>query len=344
MGKDTKGKDIKAIELDEIEALKAENEQLKTKNAKLYRDCVSFAKKIKANEKKLARMNELESEISELKEKIKILEASSKVKNSDKYDTAAILSSITGVRSSGEDKTDTKDLNSLNNIYVMDEQDENIPESEDKAVYDPQKSLDYVPESDDSETPKNHTVENKSNVRVLFKTLFGIVFALSFLVSAISGVTYLFCTSYSDYVIFGHRFYTVYNNAMYPEVDKNDVVFVKCGGFDGIELDSLVLTSKDTRSVARLVGFAVDDDVYMASVQDRKTKYTVTENEFFGKIDLTIPNVGSIVRYASANKYNYIAILSSVTILSLAVFLLIPSKKMKSPKFGKDYTVEDFTI
>ena len=340
MGKDTKGKDIKKIELDEIEALKAENEQLKTKNAKLYRDCVSFAKKIKANEKKLARMNELESEIAELKEKIKILEAS-KVKNSDKYDTAAIVSSITGKRNAEDDKTNTSVLNS---IYIMDEQDDNISESEDEVAYDPQMPLSYEPESDDSETPKNHAVEKKSGAGVLFKTLFGVVFALSFLVLVISGITYLFCTTYADHALLGYRFYTVYNNAMYPDVSKNDVVLVKCGGFDGIELDSLVLTSKDTRSIARLVGFAVDDDLYMASVQDKKTKYTVTEDEFFGKIDLTIPNIGSVVRYASANKFNYVSIVSSITIISLAGFLLIPSKKKKSPKFGKDYTVEDFTI
>ena len=51
--------------IDELEALREENAKLRAKNDKLYKDCVSFAKRIKASENNADRIEELEAEKTE---------------------------------------------------------------------------------------------------------------------------------------------------------------------------------------------------------------------------------------------------------------------------------------
>lgn len=294
--------------LEELEALKAENERLKTKNAKLYRDCVSFAKKIKANEKKDTRILALEREIEEL-------------------------------RAALEEK---ENVSSYNQPEFYEEEPEIISAASVKRpiVYSP-----VQPEPEGQTLPKNHNVSTKpSGLRIFVRTFLWILFIISFLVCIGSGITYLFSTTYADYTFAGYRFATVKNNAMSPKVSSDDVVLVKYTGFDGMELDSLVVTRKDGRSVGTLIGVSVSDGENTASIKDKNSTYTVTDDQFVGKVKFTIPKLGKLVSYASQNHYNYLAIVASTTLILLALLILIPANKTKNPKFGKDYTVEDFTI
>ncbi len=314
-----------ASQFQELGALKSENERLKAKNAKLYKDCVSFAKKIKANEKNELKIQQLESEIESLKSQLEEALASGNQAASAPLDVPAAQTA-----DNAEDAPYAELYAGLT-----------APIDSGEITFTPEPA-----EMPMSEKPKNHKTEKKaSGLRIFVRTILWIFFIISLLVCIGSGITYLFSTTYEDYAIAGYRFASVTNNAMSPSVDRDSVVLVKyVDSFDGIELESLVLTSKDGRSVGKLTGLNVSEGSTEAAITDEKGTYTISQDQFIGKVQLKIPFIGKIVRYASANQYNYLSIIVSVTLVLLALILLIPSKKTKKPKFGKDYTVEDFTI
>lgn len=301
--------------LDELEALKEENEKLRTRNAKLYRDCVSFAKKIKANEDSSVRIRELEKKIESLNAEL-----------------AELRQSAAEVPFPPVPIIETEDT-----FVFEDSEPSEVP---DGVTYAPEKVVAFDPD-----TAKNHKVEAKSSgFRIFIRTLLWFFFIISLIISLISGVTYLFSTTYHDYSIAGYRFASVRNGAMSPQVDRDSVVLVKYQGFDGIPLDSLVLTTKDGRSVGKITALNVAGGKSEATIKDKNGSYNVTEKQFIGKVVFKIPYIGKVLQYASANPYNYLAIVVSADLVFLALLLLIPAKKSKNPKFGKDYTVEDFTI
>lgn len=300
--------------LDELKALKEENEKLKTRNAKLYRDCVSFAKKIKANENSEVKIKELEQKIESLNNEIALLRDSDNTVN-----------------------TPAAPVIETQNVF---ESDSALSDTFDGVAYSPE-----AVESYDPDTAKNHKVKTKkSGFRIFIRTILWIFFIIALLISLTSGVTYLFSTTYKDYAIAGYRFATVTNNAMSPQVDRYSVILIKYQNFDGIPLDSLVVTTKDGRSVGKITALNVAGGTSEATIKDKNGSYNITENQFVGKVAFKIPYIGKVVQYASANPYNYLAIVVSSDLVLLALLLLIPAKKNKDPKFGKDYTVEDFTI
>lgn len=302
---------------DELKALKDENEKLKARNTKLYRDCVSFAKKIKANEDYSVKVKELEQTVENLQHEIAAL----KQENVSSFvGESPVMEMNMPVQASANDSEENDDFSDI--------------------AYSPDEAQSYDPD-----TAKNHKTETKrSGFRIFIRTILWIFFIISLLVSLTSGITYLFSTTYQDYAIAGYRFATVTNNAMSPQVDRDTVILIKYQNFDGIPLDSLVVTTKDGRSVGEITALNVAGGTSEATIKDKNGTYNITENQFIGKVAFKIPYIGKVVQYASANPYNYLAIVVSSDLVLLALLLLIPAKKNKNPKFGKDYTVEDFTI
>lgn len=150
------------------------------------------------------------------------------------------------------------------------------------------------------------------------------------IVGLISLFAYLFSTNYEDYAIANYRFASVYNNSLSPTITKDHVILIKYSDFNGIELGSPVVTTKDERSVALLTSVDVIDGENIATVKDKNGSYTVNENQFLGQVKLSIPFLGKVVQYAYANEYNYLAIVVSANLVFLALLLLIPSNKAKS--------------
>ena len=305
--------------LDELEALRAENEQLKAKNEKLYKDCVSFAKKIKSSENNANRIEELEAEVTSLKDELSRLASTDRrVEYGSDYDD------------------EFEEVSSFSEPAYA-------PEPEPQYVPEPQYEEE---EYDDGERPipKNHTVYKKSPLRTFVRVFLWIFLVISLLIGIISLFTYLFSTTFSEYGIANYRFATVTNSNMAPSVTKDHVILIKYSDFNGIELGAPVVTTKDTRSVAALKSVDVIDGENIATVSDRKGDYTINEDQFLGQVKLAIPYVGRVVQYACQNSYIYLAIVVTANLVSLALLLIIPSNKSRRPKFGKDYTVEDFTI
>lgn len=305
----------------ELEQLREENEKLKAKNDKLYKDCVSFAKKIKANEDATSKVAELESEIDDLKAEIARLASSERITEYVEPENTTLFE---------EPVVSEPEPEEAPSIY---------PEFAERVNTEPAPFI----EGDDV-IPKNHTTYKKSGFRTFIRAIIWIVFIVALIVSICSAIAYAFSTTYEEYAIAGFRFSSVLNNFSSPDITTDDVVLIKYSDFDGIELGSYVMTTKDTKSIAKIKALDRVNGVNVATVVDNHGEYTVNENQFFGPVKLKVPYVGRVVQYACANQYNYLAIILSADLVCLALLLLIPSNKAKAPKFGKDYTVEDFTI
>lgn len=335
----------------ELQALRAENKKLKARNADLYRDCVAFAKLIKAGAKKEEQIDELQREIIMLRSQVETLKQTSYSNFTPSYQF--------------EPESQYEDVSSntyANDDVIVDTTDDIIDSSVDNTVQD---TVTYNPRIHyiDQETFEQQNLDNLDSIADIKlkkekksktkkssgqyrapRIAVSVLLALSIFVTVISGISYLFSTTYKDYTVMGYRFAAVRNNAMMPEIDTGDAVLIKYCSFEGLAIDSLVVTTKDSRSLARITDLAVSDGVAVATVEDKTGSYEISASEFVGKVTMTIPLLGSIVHYASANAYNYMAIVVSVTLFLIACLLLIPSDKPKKAKFGKDYTAEEFTI
>lgn len=328
----------------DLEALQKENKLLKEKNEKLYKDCVSFAKKIKASENSNARIEELEAEVDSLKAEIASLASSDRIREYLGADDDALEDKPFVLENSAIDEPEPAPV-------YEDIAPAPVPAEEEQAYAGEQvfpSSFPYAkyddPDSEEQPIPKNHATHKNSPIRTFVRTFLWIFFVIAILVGIVSLVSYLFSTTFEDYSIANMRFASVYNSSLSPDYTKNDVILIKYSDFNGIELGSPVVTTKNTRSLATLSSVDVIDGENIATVKDKNGTYTVNEDQFYGKVIFKIPFVGQVVQYASANQYNYLAIVAASNLVLLALLLLIPSNKAKAPKFGKDYTVEDFTI
>lgn len=347
----------------ELQVLKAENAKLKARNADLYRDCVAFAKLIKAGAKKEEQIDELQKEIIMLRSKVDNMKQNSYSKINTDYQkeiyTPVFSRDDSDSDSEYEDVSSSSYADDFETTDIADDENEIINDevAEDTVTYNPrvhyidqetfeQQNIDNIDSLSNFKKEKKEKVKTK-NASGQYKApriAVSVLLVLSVLVNLVSGVAYLFSTAYKDYTFMGYRFAAVQNNAMMPEINTSDAVLIKYCNFEGLAIDSLVVTTKDGKSLARITDLAVSDGVAVATVQDKKGSYEINANEFVGKVTLTVPLLGSIVHYASANAYNYTAISLSVTLFFIACLLLIPSDKPKKAKFGKDYTAAEFTI
>ncbi len=339
----------------ELQALKAENKKLKARNADLYRDCVAFAKLIKAGAKKEEQIDELQKEIIMLRSQVETLKQTSYSNFTPSYkaEPEPQYEDISSNTYANEDViTNTSD------DIVNDSMDNTVQDTvQDTVTYNPrihyidqetfeQQNMDNLDSIADTKPKKEKKPKTKkaAGQHKAPRIAVSVLLAFSIFVTVISGISYLFSTTYKDYTVMGYRFAAVRNNAMMPEIDTGDAVLIKYCTFEGLAIDSLIVTTKDSRSLARITDLAVSDGVAVATVQDKTGSYEISANEFVGKVTMTIPLLGSIVHYASANAYNYMAIVVSINLFLVACLLLIPDDKPKKAKFGKDYTAEEFTI
>ncbi|NLL63533.1 MAG: hypothetical protein GX241_04730 [Ruminococcaceae bacterium] len=333
--------DLKA----ENDSLKDENERLKTKNAKLYNDCVSFAKKIKANEDHFSRVSELEAEVERLKNEVEVLRMTSNVDPTLSTDATSHSIDFSNVKPMFSPPPLDKTFEPTEMFTDGAELIENVTKlisDEDNFLTNQEKETKKGKEKK-AKVPKNHVIEEKGSVfRKIVKGLIWVLFIFSLLISLASGITYLLTHQYSNYTIAGYRFATVINDSMHPDVSKGSAVLVKYTSLeDSIPIDSLVITTKDKRSVGKIIAL---DASGSATIADKSGNYEIQDTQLIGLVVFVVPYLGEIVAYASTNPYHYLTIVASATLILLALLIIIPTKKVKKPKFGKDYTVEDFTI
>lgn len=322
----------------ELEELRLENQQLKEKNEKLYRDCVMFAKRIKAAEDTTNRIDNLVGEIATLKEEITKLSAASVTTDPFVTHTYTAETFARGFEDSGEEAP-ARPFSFLQESYLKEENEAFDGEyTETEYASDPEEYEDTTP------APANHNTRKVSPFITFIRVFLWIFLTFSLIVGIGSLGSYLASTVFEDYAIANYRFATVFNNNMSPAVTRDDIVLIKFSDWNGAEIGSPVVTTKGGRSIAMLKEVDVYDGVSLATVKDSLGEYTVNADQFLGKVVFKIPYLGLIANYAYNNMYIYLAAVGGANLVLAALLLIIPSNKKRQPKFGKDYGVEDFTI
>lgn len=181
-------------------------------------------------------------------------------------------------------------------------------------------------------------------LRGILKTLLTFVILLG-LISAITG---LIAHNAPDMTIAGLRPYTVRNDAMAPNVQETDVIVVKNVPMSKLQPANVVMSTHNERSFASVEAVETRNGVDALILADNSGEtYSVMEDEYVGKAVYRIAGLGRLTKYALTHRINYFAVLLSLTMVLIALLILFPSRKVRrrdQPKFGRDYTVEDFTI
>ncbi|MBP5272239.1 MAG: hypothetical protein ILO43_04655 [Clostridia bacterium] len=181
-------------------------------------------------------------------------------------------------------------------------------------------------------------------LRGILKTLLTLVILLG-LISALTG---LIAHNAPDMKIAGLRPYTVRNDAMAPNVQETDIIVVKNVPMNKLQPANVVMSTHNDRSFASVEAVETRDGVDVLVLADNSGEtYSVTGDEYVGKAVYRIAGLGRLTKYALTHRINYFAVLLSLTMVLIALLILFPSRKARrrdQPKFGRDYTVEDFTI
>lgn len=181
-------------------------------------------------------------------------------------------------------------------------------------------------------------------LRGILKTLLTLVVLLGL----ISAVTALIAHNAPDLKLAGLRPYTVRNDAMAPNVQETDVIIVKDVPMEKLQPANVVMSTHNDRSFASVEAVETRDGVDVLVLADNSGEtYSVSGDEYVGKAVYRIAGLGRLTKYALTHRINYFAVLLSLTMVLIALLILFPSRKVRKrdqPKFGRDYTVEDFTI
>lgn len=181
-------------------------------------------------------------------------------------------------------------------------------------------------------------------LRGVLKALLTIILLLALL----SGIIGVLAHSYPNATIGGLRAYTVQNDAMAPNVEQSDVIIVKKVPMNKLQPNNVILTTYEERSFGSVEAIETRDGTdYLVIADNTGNTYSVTEEDYVGKAVYRLAGLGRITKYALTHRINYFAILLSLAMVLIALLILFPSRKPRrkdQPKFGRDYTVEDFTI
>lgn len=340
-----------------ISSLREENEQLQKQNAKLHKDCVAFAKKLKKindsgildvdvvalqedNKNMYAAMQQMQEQINSLNANLEDQQSSS-VKNRfrpKRFFRTEVVEEY-DEDDDGESPLEEADntLTTSTDIYSYEEAIEE-PIAEDFSTQD-----DFEEESEEElEEVKAIKAPVPTVGKTVARTIIGFLLVLVILNGLISLVTALFAHNFTDATLFGHRFYTVVNDSMDPEITMDDIVWVKKNSIKEVKANDVILNDARSRSFATVTEVKNDYGMLVLTVQDNSGTYEVDSSHYLGKASNKVVSIGKLVRYGCNHTYNYFAFHIAAILILVALLLFIPSGTMKIKK--KKLTENDLTI
>lgn len=184
--------------------------------------------------------------------------------------------------------------------------------------------------------------------RRILRGILATLLTLVLLLALISGIVGLFAHNFPDATIGGLRCYTVQNDAMAPNVKQSDVIVVKKVAMEKLQPSNVILSTYGDRSFGSVEAIETRDGAnYIVAADNTGATYDVTADQYLGKAVYRIAGLGKLTKYALTHRINYFAVLASLALVLIALLILFPSRKPRrkdQPKFGRDYNVEDFTI
>ena len=184
--------------------------------------------------------------------------------------------------------------------------------------------------------------------RRILRGILATLLTLVLLLALISGIVGLFAHNFPDATIGGLRCYTVQNDAMAPNVKQTDVIVVKKVAMEKLQPSNVILSTYGDRSFGSVEAIETRDGAnYIVAADNTGATYDVTADQYLGKAVYRIAGLGKLTKYALTHRINYFAVLASLALVLIALLILFPSRKPRrkdQPEFGRDYNVEDFTI
>lgn len=367
-----------------INSLEEEIADLKYTNQKLYKDCVTFAKKLKKiqvsgildedvdglkelnsqyaeeiaalkeqivsltienqNMREVSQANELKETLEDIEDELPVILEPATPEEAEQFADEIAAPSIETIQNT-ELANATRTGNTVSFRALKLDEPEEEPEvgpamrnSNRERVKRPQQPQ-----------PQSRPAARKSSggrrvLRGILKTLLTLVLLLG----VISAVVGLFAHNFPDATIAGVRCYTVRNDAMAPNVKQTDVVIVKKEKMEKLQPSNVILTTYGDRSFGSVEALETREGMnYIVVADNTGATYDVMADQYIGKAVYRIAGLGKLTKYALTHRINYFAVLASLAMVLIALLILFPSRKPRrkdQPKFGRDYTVEDFTI
>lgn len=381
INRDTQGDNEKLV--DENTQLRYDNKSLNEKNVKLYKDCVAFAKRLKAleiydnsvdynkeNEQDLNAIKNaydvLYKENQELKEKL-YNETFDNLENYNKKDTYilnddSVKNSNNNLLQNDEFETQefvnnssypiSSDTSIDTQIPVQNEHNNTDTQNSHNSKLKPMNLQDYndsliVNEDENkSEISKNKIKNIKS--KKSSDTLFKVANVIINIVLTITIILSIF--SGITYTFVRHPGATIGGYRAYSvwENDKDKKLSKN---------DILIVKKISPSDVKKGNKILVKYDntrkvLNVSTIKNKDGNLEIYSNEkqvlftnIIGNISSTIPNIGIISNYAFDNTYDYIAIISCTLLVCLFIKILFSLKKSKRRKinFG-DYDISDFSL
>lgn len=163
------------------------------------------------------------------------------------------------------------------------------------------------------------------------RVLRGILTALLTLVlllALISGIVGLFAHNLPDATIGGLRCYTVQNDAMAPNVKQSDVIVVRKVAMEKLQPSNVILSTYGDRSFGSVEAIETRDGAnYIVAADNTGATYDVTADQYLGKAVYRIAGLGKLTKYALTHRINYFAVLASLALVLIALLILFPSRK-----------------
>ena len=339
-----------------INSLEEEIADLKYTNQKLYKDCVTFAKKLKKIQvsgildEDVDGLKELNTQYAEeiaadIEDELPIvLEPAAEPEEEELFADEIAAPSLETIQNT-ELANATRTGNTVSfKALKLDEPDEE-PEVGPAMRNSNQGRAKRAP-APQQQTRTSH--RKGSPGRRVLRGILSTLLTLVLLLALISGIVGLFAHNLPDATIAGLRCYTVQNDAMAPNVKQTDVIVVKKVAMEKLQPSNVILSTYGDRSFGSVEAIETRDGAnYIVAADNTGATYDVTADQYLGKAVYRIAGLGRLAKYALTHRINYFAVLASLALILIALLILFPSRKPRrkdQPKFGRDYNVEDFTI
>ena len=367
-----------------INSLEEEIADLKYTNQKLYKDCVTFAKKLKKiqvsgildedvdglkelntqyaeeiaalkeqivaltienqNMREVSQANELKETLEDIEDELPIVLEPAAGPEEEKLFADEIAAPSLETIQNTELANATRTGNTVSFKALKLDEPDEEPEVGPAMRNSNQGRAKRAPAPQQPRTSHRKGSPGRRILRGILATLLTLVLLLAL----ISGIVGLFAHNFPDATIGGLRCYTVQNDAMAPNVKQTDVIVVKKVAMEKLQPSNVILSSYGDRSFGSVEAIETRDGAnYIVAADNTGATYDVTADQYLGKAVYRIAGLGKLTKYALTHRINYFAVLASLALVLIALLILFPSRKPRrkdQPKFGRDYNVEDFTI
>ncbi len=307
--------------------MKEEFDKLSSENQKLYKDCVSFARRLK----KVQESGALDTDIAALKNEnaqyrkkiLALQEELEQIKAS--ADSKDAAESASASAPTAENDTEAKDgyfnrpsekvaepIQKTTGAVFFDDMDDEDPQD--------------APSSRNNREPKGKRPKKKKSHSFL-RAILIILLILGILLGAVSvAAGVIGHSSDKNKNLFGYRAYVV-NNDLSGVAEKDDVILVEVDTFDEISSQFVILATPENRSLA-IVDRVVENgnQKTLRVFNENNDDYTVTADTYLGEAKYVIDGNG-LIRWAIQNPITYFLILAIILLILILLLALIPSRR-----------------